>query len=326
TTELIRDEALRQVGDLLLAGGAAHELLKRHERLGIVVLDLEEDAVDPRADPTSGRRVEDDRDRDGEDLDERGVAWKVDHEALAGKHADEEVGAGQNRGQGPIDQASTDDDVDVQKPVAHDGEGERDGDRQLEETVQLGRQGGLEPGQPWKGSEENVGSDADRKSPQQPLGLLPLPGKLELPAGAVQGQTTETHDRDEEHLGPETWKRGPLPQRRPRVREVPEQCDRLPRKEDRGGDPEAAHHPRVPVENFSPPREGQRHAKEKGGQQRETRDPDERQNRFGPRQRSRKIETPDHDRDAVEERAPVEVAHGSAIDAGTEDKEVDGQE
>src|SRR5439155_24205805 len=41
--ELIRDEALRQVGDLLLAGGAAHELLKRHERLGIVVLDLEED-------------------------------------------------------------------------------------------------------------------------------------------------------------------------------------------------------------------------------------------------------------------------------------------
>ena len=60
-------------------------------------------------------------------------------EPLPRKRPDKDINAGEKPREDPVDQASTDDDIDVQETVADHRQGESEGDRKLENAVQLGR-------------------------------------------------------------------------------------------------------------------------------------------------------------------------------------------
>ena len=289
-------------GDLLLAQRPTDVLLKRRERFRVIILGLEEAPIDPGPDPPPHRRVEEHGERQGNDPEHRGVIRQAARDPGDRQESDEQVDRRQRGRDGAVDDASADDDVDVEA-VAHHGEGDGDRNGQLEHAVHLrGNRKGLPP-EARQQAQEDERREADRDPPEDPFGLLPLPAQLELLTASIEREAPQAHREDEEDLSQELGKERPLPYIRTRIGEVAEQGSHLPHREHRGGDPQPAHEPGPSLEELAGAGKGLAHPEEKHRQHREAADPDRGNDPVRPRRRGWEIRAMDHRRDPVEKGA-----------------------
>ena len=116
-------------------------------------------------------------------------------EPLPEDDAGDEIDGQNGRGEQAVQQATPDDDVDVQELEADHGhdEGYRDG--QFDDSVHVGRQQWWQSDQGWNRPQQDVRRGSDGEPPKQPAHLIAVPRQFQPPR--PHREDRDTHHREQ---------------------------------------------------------------------------------------------------------------------------------